>query len=60
MGLNKYFLLSRFPRKVVNSISNIPAPGRRHNSYLIPTERMKTKETQHKEVNNIIASQKGA
>jgi hypothetical protein len=42
MDLNKYFLLSRFPRKVVNSISNIPATGRRHNSYLKPTERIKT------------------
>jgi len=42
MDLNKYFLLSGFPRKVVNSVSNIPAPGRRHNSYLKPTESMKT------------------
>ena len=41
MDLNKYFLLNRFPRKVVNSISNIPATGRRYNSYLKPTERIK-------------------
>lgn len=41
MDLNKYFLLGRFPRKVVNSISNIPATVRRHNSHLKPTERIK-------------------
>jgi hypothetical protein len=38
--LNKYFLLGHFPRKVINSISNIPATGRRHKSYPNPTQRI--------------------